>query len=205
MRTGFAPSLLPTWSDRLSLWLAQSRASRQSLLVAFNFELEPLDLFDVARAADTFPQVGWLHAATNELTVGFGAADEILAFNASEAWAAPDRCQERLAEVRCATPALSADLRYFGGLAFDPSSPPHPFWPEGLPARFVLPSLTLRQLAPDSPIQAIAIVSISPEDQEETLSRQLESHLAKIRDWQAKAELLPDPIFKASRMDDTGE
>lgn len=200
MRTGLAPSLSPVCSDHLASWSAHSRHSGQSFLLAVGLRLELGDLLALGRASTLFPQVGWIDVAQQTIWFGAGSADELLATNAAEAWAAPDRCRERLETIKLDDEGLAAEVRYFGGLAFDPHAAPHVDWPEGLPARFVLPTLIMRQVCGETFALVTAIVEVKPDEDDQKLSRRLQALLDSLEEWRVQARHMPPPLFDASRV-----
>lgn len=200
MRTGLAPSLAPVSPDRLASWAAHARHIGQSFLLAVGVKTELGDLLALARAATAFPQVGWIDVAEQTVWFGVGAADEILAETAAEAWAAPDLCRERLENLLLEDAELESDVRYFGGLAFDPQAAPHADWPEGMPARFVLPSLLLHQRYGDPRVHVTVIMPVTPEDDEQKLARRLQALLDSVEEWRGNSSRMPPPVFGASRV-----
>ncbi len=108
------------------------------------------DLYALPDQGGTFPQIAWADSATGERWLGLGAADRLETNDPGEVWSLLDRLRDRLTRID-APPKARAMLRYFGGIAFDPAAGPHPDWPAGTAARFVLPQVLLRQTRPDLP------------------------------------------------------
>jgi isochorismate synthase len=168
-------------------------------LVAYQLEFDAGDLLALARAATTVPQVGWVDLAAGRTWVGFGVADEVLAYSAEEALAAPDRCRDRLASV-CLEGVEQGALRYFGGIAFDPESTPHPLWKAGLPARFVLPEVTLRQDAGQTRATATLVLSLLPGEPIDTWQAHVDALLERLERWKEAAEGARPCPFSAHRI-----
>jgi menaquinone-specific isochorismate synthase len=108
------------------------------------------DLYALPDSSGVFPQIAWADSATGERWLGLGAADRVETNDPDEVWSLLDRLQDRLRQID-APPRARGMLRYWGGIAFDPSAGPHPDWPAGTAARFVLPQVLLRQARPDRP------------------------------------------------------
>ena len=112
------------------------------------------DLLAVAARRPALPQIAWTDSESGELHLGLGAAREWSA-RGSDARRLPGTIQAALGEVEAAvSPRIGRDrLRVFGGIPFDPTTPPHPDWPAGAGARFVLPRIHLRQREPGGEIE----------------------------------------------------
>lgn len=200
MQTGSKPNLSSIRPlDSGSPLEAVERSGFPHFSVA-EFQLEAIAPFALARAAALGPQVGWVDAAAGLTWIGLGVADEVSAGTPEEALAAPDLCRTRLLSL------AHPDLRYFGGIAFDPASPPHPAWPAGLPARFVLPELTLRWDA-DRPETArgIALVRAGSDDAPETLETRFQALRERLEAWIDAARALPEGKPRAERLPDPGD
>ncbi|MNX63205.1 Salicylate biosynthesis isochorismate synthase [compost metagenome] len=169
-------------------------------LAAYEFRLEAHDPFALARVTAMGPQVGWVDAATGETWLGLGAADEVSASTPDDALEAPDLCRSRLAAF--AHPAL----RYFGGIAFDPSSPVHPSWPAGLPARFVMPEVTLRwDAATPGVAHGIALVRAGADEAAESLDKRFAALCDRLADWARLAATLEATAPRAERLPEPGD
>lgn len=119
--------------------------------------LDGVDLDGVTERARSYPLIRWTDSSTGVRWLGWGAADDLAARDAESAWMIPTLCKRRLASVSGSTAARSF-LRYFGGIAFDPSDEAHPDWTPAGRARFVLPRIILRQSHDGSPVEGAEIV-----------------------------------------------
>lgn len=205
MRTTCKPSLLPTWPETLQAALERAALTGVPVMVAVARPLPEGGLFRLAAASDAFPQVGWAEAGHEWL--GLGAADEIVAWDPAEVLAACDLVGDRLRAVS-AEPGTRPGLRYFGGVAFDPTSPPHPAFPHGAPARFVLPELILhRDLARPEASAATAVLAARPGESLEHLTERLDRLFERLDSWREgsrkaasrplAARRVPDPAARA--------
>lgn len=157
-------------------------------------------LYRLAGACDAFPQVGWAEAGHEWL--GLGVADEVVAWDAGQVLAACDQVDDRLAAVLCETDAQES-LRYFGGLAFDPTSPPHPAFPQGAPARFVLPELILhRDFERPERSSATAVLVAMPGESFEHLAERLEVAFERLDAWTDGARRAVATRLAARRVND---
>lgn len=103
-------------------------------------------LLDLAATSDIFPQVWWSDTVTGTTWLGLGCADERSPASdeaGASALALPDACQSRLRALGGPVADIR-QLRYFGGIPFDPADAPHPLWRDGGTGRFVLPAILLR-------------------------------------------------------------
>jgi menaquinone-specific isochorismate synthase len=124
--------------------------------VALGEPLAGVDLYALPAACGILPQIAWADSATGERWLGLGAADRLETEDPDEVWRLLDRARDRL--KRMDVPARArAMVRYFGGIAFDPVAGPHPDWPAGTAARFVLPRILLRQPRQDLPAAVVVI------------------------------------------------
>lgn len=200
MQTGSKPNLSSIRPlDTGSLLEAVERSGFPRFSVA-EFEIEAVAPFAFARAAAMGPQVGWADTATGSTWIGLGAADEVSADSPDEALSVPDRCRARLSTL------AHPDLRYFGGIAFDPASPPHPAWPSGVPARFVLPELTLRwDEARPATARVLAVLRVEDGDTPDRLEARLRAIRERLEGWASAARSLPEGSLRAERLPDPDE
>ncbi|HEY9897940.1 MAG TPA: isochorismate synthase [Pantanalinema sp.] len=200
MQTGSKPNLSSIQPLDTPTLLEAVERSGSSRLVSREFTIEASAPFTLARAAAILPQIAWADVANGRTWIGLGAADEVSATTSDGALAVPDLCRERLVSLS------HPELRYFGGIAFDPGSPVHPAWPAGLPARFVLPELTLRwDEARPGTAQVIALVRASAEDTPETLEQRFLELRERVERWAEAARAQRAPVPRAERLADQGD
>lgn len=111
---------------------------------ASSFEVEIPDLASPRVRPARLPYIFWSDAATGEQWLGIGEADRIEPGPGLNAEDLPDIARERLGRIQ-APLGIRDQLRYFGGIAFDPGAVPHPSWPGGGAGRFTLPWILLRR------------------------------------------------------------
>lgn len=200
MRTSSNPSLLPTWPHALRSALESADRDGASAVVAVSRPLSAGERTRLARVAPVFPQVGW--AEVDQEWLGLGAVDELVARDPAEVFAACDAVAARLRSVH-ADAETRAELRYFGGLAFDPSSPPHPAFPQGAPARFVLPQYLLhRDLKAPERSRATVLLAVRPGESLDALGDRFEECYARLEAWQQSARHIPVVELSARRAAD---
>lgn len=119
-------------------------SSPARLSIALAEELAGMDLYDLPGRSTGTPQIAWADGATGDRWLGLGAAEILETDDPGEVWDLTERIQDRL---RRGGPSIGdrALMRYFGGIAFDASAGPHPEWPAGIAARFVLPRILICQ------------------------------------------------------------
>ncbi|HEY9854354.1 MAG TPA: isochorismate synthase [Stenomitos sp.] len=200
MRTSSKPSLVPTWPQTLRLALESAERSGVSVVVAVSRPLQAGERTRLARVARVFPQVGW--AEVDREWLGLGAVDELITWDPTEVLAACDAVSDRLTQVH-ADPETRAELRYFGGIAFDPTSPPHPAFPEGAPARFVLPQILLhRDLTDPARSRATILLRAMPGESLDHLKDRFEEGFERVKLWQESARGIPEVALGARRVAD---
>ncbi len=136
-------TLSPHPSCQTAVWRAIERATDSGLTmwVAAGASLGLRDPLTLARSSGRAEQMVFVSDDADRSWLGLGLADEVTARSRSTALATLDAIRQRLARVETAGLALRDEIRYLGGIAFDPDGPPHPDWPGGLGARWVLPSI----------------------------------------------------------------
>lgn len=200
MRTSSKPSLLPAWPQTLRQALESADRDGVSVVAAVSRPLQPGERTRLARVAPVFPQVGW--AEVDREWLGLGAVDELIAWEPAEVVTACDVVGDRLAAVH-ADPETRAELRYFGGLAFDPTSPPHPAFPEGAPARFVLPQFLLhRDVVNAERSRVTVLLRAMPGESFEHLSDRFDESFLQLDGWQRSACDIPEVSLSARRVED---
>lgn len=169
-------------------------------MVAVSRSLQFGERTRLARVARVFPQVGW--AEVDREWLGLGAVDEIVTWDPGEVLGACDVVSDRLASIH-ADDETRAELRYFGGLAFDPTSPPHPAFPAGGPARFVLPQYLLHRDLTDPARSRVTIVhKAQPGQSLEHLSDQFAKSFELLEAWQESARDIREVSLSARRVED---
>ena len=143
--------------------------------IALAEAIDAADLYALPGSCGILPQIAWADSATGERWLGLGAADKLETGDPDEVWRLPDRARDRLKRMD-APPRARALMRYFGGIAFDPAAGPHPDWPAGTAARFVLPRILMRQPRRDLPA---AVVVIGDPEQATALLRSLRATRAE--------------------------
>lgn len=198
LQTGSKPSFAPRGQGAAPTAVAPSEVPS---FVVIEQTLEDVDLLALARAADCLPQLGWFDEGTGAAWLGLGSVDEVLAQGAPEAREAADLCRARLARVRVPDEALREHVRYFGGLAFDPESPPHPAWPAGASARFVLPELIVWQPHGSTQARVLAVAARERDVDEADAETRLQVRLRELARWQEVAGRLPAGRLAARRIE----
>lgn len=200
MRTSSKPPFPPTWPQTLRSALEEADRNEVSAVVAASRPLHAGERTRLARVARVYPQVGW--AEVDKEWLGLGAVDEIVTWEAAEVLTACDDVRDRLEAIH-ADPETRAELRYFGGLAFDPTSPPHPAFPAGTPARFILPQFLLHRDLVDATRSRVTIVlRAMPGESAEHLSDRFEESFERLEAWQESARGIPEVELAARRVPD---
>lgn len=136
----------------------------------------------IGRVADLYPQASWRDASAGEIWLGLGAADEMVAHSAEQAWELADRCRNRLVNIRAPLPAHGF-LRYFGGIAFDPEEPPHPDWTAGGRGRFFLPRILVCQKDDTDTARVAVTLETDGTGGDEELLGKFRTAIADLRLW----------------------
>jgi isochorismate synthase len=172
---------------------AQERARRAGRPVLVALATRPVreDLRDRLLDAPAAPKLAWTDVATGARYLGLAQTDGLRAFDPESAWEAPGLAQDLLDEAVCA-PDVRKDLRVFGGIAFDPTSAPHPAWPDGSPARFVLPQVLVRQEGGEA--RLLLTGWVKPEDAREDLLDRFEEALQGVDSWLAMSKPTGMPL-----------
>jgi isochorismate synthase len=172
--------------------IARARRKGRPVLVALATPPVRENLRDRLLDAPVAPKLVWTdrsgsRSVPSRSFLGLAQTQALRASDAAAAWETPDQARALLEEAVC-PPELRADLRVFGGIAFDPSTAPHPAWPDGAPARFVLPQVLVRQ------DQAMASVLLTdwaqPHDAAEDVRERFEATLQCIESWLAPSDAL---------------
>ncbi len=158
----------------------RARHSGRPVLVALGTRPVREDLRDRLLDAPAAPKLAWTDVATGVRFLGLSQTDTLQAFDPDSAWEAPGHAQSVLDAAVCA-PELRPQLRVFGGIAFDPTGAPHPAWPDGIPARFVLPQVLVRQEGPEATL--LLTDWARPQDSHDDLVQRFEDALAGVEGW----------------------
>ncbi len=171
---------------------ARERARRMGCPVLVALATRPVraDLRDRLLDAPAAPKLAWTDVTTGARFLGLAQTDGLRAFDPESAWEAPGLAQALLDEAVCETD-VRKDLRVFGGIAFDPTSAPHPAWPDGSPARFVLPQVLIRQDGPDA--RLVLTGWARPEDADAELLGRFEEALRGVENWLDACAPVPMP------------
>ncbi len=180
MRTQTSLLSLDAKREVLDLALERSRRAGRATLIALGTLPVRQDLRERLLDAPATPKLVWTELSTGYRFLGLASAHGLRALDAQTAWESPDDCRALLEAVICA-PEVRSGLRVFGGIAFDPAAAPYPAWPDGSPARFVLPRVLLRQVGAEASL--ILTDWAQPEDTREDLIRRFEDLLRVVEDW----------------------
>ncbi|MNK62425.1 Salicylate biosynthesis isochorismate synthase [compost metagenome] len=180
MRTQTSLLTLEARIDVLDQAIERARRTGRPVLVAMATRPVREDLRDRLLDAPASPKVAWTELSSGIRRLGLDLTDALRAFDAEAAWESPDQARELLENAVCA-PEIRDELRVFGGIAFDPTTPPHPSWPDGSPARFVLPRVLVKQ----THAEATLFVTdwAQPEDAVDDLLSRFEDALRGVDDW----------------------
>jgi isochorismate synthase len=143
----------------MSLEIAVSDPARLSSTLVE--KLAGTDIYALAGHSVGLPQVGWADSVTGERWLGLGAAECLETDDPAEVWDLTERIRDRLRQQKVSI-GDRALPRFFGGIAFDASAGPHPEWPAGIAARFVLPRILACQTRDSKPAR-VAILG-DPEE-----------------------------------------
>lgn len=180
MRTQTSLLSLEVRVDVLDEARERARRSGRPVLVALATRPVRTDLRDRLLDAAVSPKLAWTDLSSGLRWLGLAQTDLIQAFDPDSAWDAPDLAQRLLHEAVCPEDVRPL-IRLFGGIAFDPTSAPHPAWPDGIPARFVLPQVLVRQEGPDATV--LLTEWALPQDAQVDLLKRFESALAGVEAW----------------------
>ncbi len=180
MRTQTSLLSLEARIDVLDQALERARRTGRPVLVALASRPVREALRDRLLDAPAAPKLAWTDLSTGSRFLGLAQTDVLRAFEADAAWEMPDHARRLLDEAVCA-PEIRPELRVFGGIAFDPGTAPHPAWPDGSPARFVLPQVLVHEHAEETRI--LLTNWAQPEDHAEDLLGRFEDVLRDVEDW----------------------
>lgn len=188
MRTQTSFLTLEARIDVLDQAIERARRSGRPVLVALATRPVREDLRDRLLDAPTAPKVVWTDVTSGMRYLGLSQTDALRAFDAETAWETPDRARDLLDNAVC-PPEQRGALRVFGGIAFDPTTAPHPSWPDGSPARFLLPRILVTQGAAEAML--LLAEWAQPEDAAEDVLARFEATLSEVEDW-LHATLVPE-------------
>lgn len=177
MRTQTSLLSLEARVDVLDQAVDRARRTGRPALLALGTNAIAEGLRDRLIDAPASPKIAWTNVSSGTRFLGLAQTDALRAETAEAAWEAPDLARDLLEQAVCA-PEWRDELRVFGGIAFDPASDPHPAWPDGLPARFVLPQVLLYERDGESRILLTGWAL--PEDSSESLSNRFEQLLEDV-------------------------
>lgn len=188
MRTQTSFLTLEARIDVLDQALERARRSGRPVLVALATRPVRENLRDRLLDAPTAPKIVWTDVTSGMRYLGLAQTDAMQAFDAESAWESPDRARDLLDNAVC-PPELRGALRVFGGIAFDPTTAPHPSWPDGSPARFVLPRILVTQEAADATL--LVTEWAQPEESTDDVLERFEQTLGDVEAW-LHASILPE-------------
>lgn len=189
MRTQTSLLILEARVDDVEQAIERARRAGRPVLLVTGLRPVREDLRDRLLDAPVAPKLVYTDLATGSRFLGLAQTDMLRAFDAESAWNAPDQARALLEGAVC-PPELRDELRVIGGIAFDPSTEPHPAWPDGSPARFLLPQLLVHQRSLDA--RALLTTWAEPDDSPESLLNRLEEQVRRIEGWlSSPSEPLP--------------
>lgn len=180
MRTPTSLLTLEACQEVLDEALERARLTGRAVLVALKSRPIREDLGSRLLDAPICPKLAWLDVSTGSRLVGLGETHSLVAAVPDAAWEAADHAQRVLEDAAC-TPETREHLRMLGGIAFDPTSSPHPDWPDGLPARFVLPRALVVHRASQSTL--VMTTWAKPDETPNELLFRLQDDLAEVESW----------------------
>ena len=191
----------PHPSYQAAVWRATERAAARDgrVWVAAGASLGLRNPLLLARRAQGEIQMAFLGQASDRAWLGLGVADQLIATHRADALATLDLARERLARVETAGLALRDEIRYLGGIAFDPDGQPHPDWPEGTAARWVLPSILVSwTTGATADAFATVVVPVDPTDGPADVIARLDAHFDSLVSWGARLGGGPSTLQSAS-------